>query len=156
LVIAGDGPDREKLEEYVEEFGLPNVSFLGFVSDETKLQLLQTADLFCAPAIYGESFGLVLLEAMACGLVAVAGDNSGYSGLMQEVGALSLVNPRETDEFARRLRLLLNEESLRTAWQKWAKSYIKQYDYSNIIKRYEDLYDYMLKHHAHKIKAFDD
>lgn len=155
LVIAGDGPDREKLEAFVEDLDLPNVTFLGFVSDKVKLELLHSADLFCAPAIYGESFGIVLLEAMACGLVTVAGDNSGYKGVMQEMGTLSLVNPRETDEFARRIKLLLNEEPLRLEWQKWAKTYVKQFDYQAIFKRYEELYEYTLAHHRHKIKALN-
>lgn len=152
LIIAGDGPDREKLGEMVRDLELPNVSFVGFVSNDEKLELLQTSDLFCSPALYGESFGIVLLEAMACGLVTIAGDNSGYASVMQEIGALSLVNPRETDEFARRLKLLLNEEKLRNDWKKWAHEYVKQFDYPNIVARYEDLYEYALKHHGHHVK----
>jgi phosphatidylinositol alpha-mannosyltransferase len=155
LIIAGDGPDREKLEELVASLSLPNVEFLGFVSEAVKLELLQTSDLFCSPALYGESFGIVLLEAMACGLVTVAGDNSGYASVMQEMGALSLVNPREIDEFARRLKLLLNEETLRADWKKWAKQYVKQFDYPAIVKRYEDLYAYTLEHHSHHIKLHE-
>jgi len=155
LLLAGDGPDRRKLEVLVEEMALANVEFLGFVSDEKKMELLHTADLFCSPAIYGESFGIVLLEAMACGLPLVAGDNSGYKAVMQEMGALSLVDPRATAEFARRLQLLLTENSLRKDWQAWAKSYIKQFDYPAIIQRYEDLYTYMLAHHRHHIKALE-
>lgn len=156
LVIAGDGPDREKLEMLANEWQLPNVAFLGFVSDEQKLELLHTADLFCAPAIYGESFGIVLLEAMACNLVTVAGDNSGYASVMQDTGALSLVNPREIDEFTRRLKLLLNDAHLRTDWQRWAKKYIKQFDYPAIIKHYEDLYEYTLHNHAHHVHVSAD
>lgn len=156
LIMAGKGPDREKLETLAEELELPNVTFLGFVSDEEKLELLQSADLFCSPAIHGESFGLVLLEALACGVVTVAGDNPGYVAVMKEMGALSLVNPRETDEFARRLSVLLTEEVLRADWKKWARTYVKQFDYPAIIKRYEELYTYTLNHHNHRVKPFDD
>src|SRR5882757_4115681 len=156
LIVAGDGPDRQKMEELASTMMLPNVSFLGFVSDEVKMELLQSADLFCSPAVYGESFGLVLLEAMACGLVLIAGDNSGYSSVMQDMGVISLVNPHETDEFARRLHLLLNEEAIRTDWQKWAKTYVKQFSYDSIIDRYEDLYEYSLHHHSHRIRPYED
>lgn len=155
LVIAGDGPERERLEELVASLSLPNVKFLGYVSEDVKLELLQTADLYCSPALYGESFGIVLLEAMACGLVTVAGDNSGYTSVMQEMGALSLVNPRQIDELARRIKLLLNEEALRSDWKKWAKQYVKQFDYPAIVKHYEELYIYALQHHKHHVKLHE-
>ena len=141
LVIAGAGPDREKLESYVRDMHIPNVSFLGYISNEEKIALLSSADLFCSPAIFGESFGVVLLEAMASGLVIVAGDNSGYSAVMQELGALSLVNPKEASEFARRMKLLLNEVKLRGLWQKWAKDYVQQFSYERIVAQYERLYE---------------
>jgi phosphatidylinositol alpha-mannosyltransferase len=156
LIIVGDGPDREKMEMLASTLMLPNVSFLGYVSDEVKLKLLQSADLFCSPAVYGESFGLVLLEAMACDLVIVAGDNSGYSSVMRDMGNLSLVNPKETDEFARRLSLLLNEPTLRADWKKWAKKYVKQFNYPAIIDQYEALYEHTIKHHSHHIRPYDD
>lgn len=147
LVIAGDGPDREKLELLTEDLHLPNVSFLGYVTEELKLQLLAEADLFCSPAIFGESFGIVLLEAMATGVVCVAGNNSGYSDVMQELGGLSIVNPTDAQEFARRLDLLLNREDLRALWQDWASKYVKQFSYSNIVDRYEELYIEAIKTH---------
>ena len=155
LIIAGDGPDREKLELYVEERDLPNVSFMGFVSNETKMQLLADADLFCSPATFGESFGIVLLEAMATGLVTVAGNNSGYSAVMQDLGAISVVNPHDTVEFARRLQLLLSDDNLRKLWQKWALNYVKQFSYPTVVSQYEDLYKVAVKLHAtaHEIKA---
>ncbi len=148
LLIAGNGPDRRKLESLVSALGIPNVEFLGYVSDEQKVRLLASANLFCSPALYGESFGIVLLEAMASGLPIVAGDNSGYASVMQELGALSLVNPKDTPEFARRLNLLLNEPKLRTLWQAWASRYVKQFAYEKIVDRYEQLYTGALRKHT--------
>jgi phosphatidylinositol alpha-mannosyltransferase len=141
LIIAGAGPDHAKLETLTTALGLKHVSFLGFVDNPTKRRLLAEADLFCAPAIFGESFGLVLLEAMATGLVTVAGDNPGYSAVMQGKGAVSLVNPLDARDFARRLELLLEEEALRGAWRKWALNYVKRFDYRDIIAQYEALYE---------------
>jgi len=83
--------------------------------------LLETADVFCAPAVYGESFGIVLLEAMASGLVTVAGDNPGYTSVMQGYGAISLVSPKTTVDFVRRLWLALQETDFREGWRKWAQ-----------------------------------
>jgi phosphatidylinositol alpha-mannosyltransferase len=140
LQIAGAGPDREKLEQEVHELGARRVEFLGYVDDATKVRLLHEADLFCAPAIFGESFGVVLLEAMAAGLVTVAGDNPGYESVMRGLGRLSLVNPKDTAQFAHRLELLLFDADLRGLWQKWAKDYVRQFDYPKIVDRYEALY----------------
>jgi phosphatidylinositol alpha-mannosyltransferase len=148
LLIAGDGPEREKLELLAEDLKLKNVSFLGYISEELKLQLLAEADIFCSPAIFGESFGIVLLEAMATGTVCVAGNNSGYVDLMQGVGALSIINPEDTPEFARRLELLMHEAELRKIWQSWAKQYVKQFSYPNVVDQYEALYKDSLKQYG--------
>lgn len=153
LLIAGDGPDREKLELLAEDLKLKNVSFLGFISEDLKLKLLSEADLFCSPALFGESFGIVLLEAMAMGTVTVAGNNSGYSDLMQGVGSLSIVNPEDAQEFARRLDMLLHEPQLRRIWQDWAQEYVKQFDYPLVVERYEAFYKEALKVHHGEARA---
>lgn len=148
LLIAGNGPDKLRLEALVAELNIPNVEFLGYVSNEKKVELLASADLFCSPAIFGESFGIVLLEAMASGLPVVAGDNSGYASVLQELGAVSLVNPKDTPEFARRLTLMLDEAKLRNLWQTWADRYVQQFTYEKIVDKYEGLYEAALKKHA--------
>ncbi len=150
LVIIGDGPDREKLELLAEDLKIPNISFLGHVSDEVKLEVLEQADLLCSPALFGESFGIVLLEGMASGTVCVAGNNSGYIDVMQGLGAVSLVNPEDTQEFARRLDMLIHEKQLRNLWNKWAAGYVQQFDNPLIVDKYEELYIESLKQHARK------
>ncbi len=152
LIIAGDGPDRAKLEALAAELGLQNVEFIGFVTEKEKIHYLRTADLYCSPALYGESFGIVLLEAMACGLVTVAGDNPGYASVMKGLGAISLVNPQHHAEFARRLNLLLHENDLRKLWRDWAADEIGQYSYAHIVDQYEEIYKNALKEHGGKKK----
>lgn len=148
LQIAGDGPERERLELMAEDLKLPNVSFLGYVSEEMKLDLLEDADVFCSPALYGESFGIVLLEAMATGTVCVAGNNSGYSDLMQGTGALSIVNPEDSTEFARRLETMLNDKDVRRLWKSWAAKYVKEFSYPKVVNQYIALYEDALEQHA--------
>lgn len=152
LIIAGDGPDRAKLEALSADLGLQNVEFVGFVTEKEKIHYLRTADLYCSPALYGESFGIVLLEAMACGLVTVAGDNPGYASVMNGLGAISLVNPQHHAEFARRLSLLLHENDLRKLWRDWAADEIPQYSYAKIVDQYEEVYKNAIKEHAGKKK----
>lgn len=149
LIIAGDGVLRSKLETLAfEELQLTNVSFLGYISPEEKIDLLQTADLFCSPALYGESFGIVLVEAMASGLVTVAGNNPGYATVLKGVGSLSLIDPTNTAAFAQRMELLLMEPELRKLWLDWAAIEVKQYDYERIVARYLTLYEAAIRGRA--------
>ncbi|HKU18000.1 MAG TPA: glycosyltransferase family 4 protein [Candidatus Saccharimonadales bacterium] len=154
LVIGGDGAERSKLEMLAADLELKNVQFLGYISDAEKIKLLQTSDLFCAPSLYGESFGIVLLEAMACGLVTVAGDNPGYESVLNGLGAISLVHPKHLAEFARRLELLLYEGDLRKLWREWAASEIPKYTYGRIVDQYLEVYeDAIAERKAHGSKT---
>jgi glycosyltransferase involved in cell wall biosynthesis len=90
---------------------------------------------------------------MATATPTVAGDNVGYIGTMKDTGALSLVNPQDTIDFARRLELFLFNEDLRKIWQNWAKNYVKQFDNKHIVQMYEDLYVKTLKKHGPKAKT---
>jgi glycosyltransferase involved in cell wall biosynthesis len=67
---------------------------------------------------------------------------------MQKLGAVSIVNPHDSPEFARRMQLLLYDEGLRKMWQEWAAEYVKQYSYDKIVDQYEELYQEALKQHA--------
>lgn len=147
LVIAGSGAEGEKLEALATDMQLPNVKFLGYVSDAEKIRLLRNSDLFCAPSPYGESFGLVILEAMATGLVTVAGDNPGYSSVLTGLGAVSLINPKHTSEFARRLGLLLHESDLRKLWRNWAAAEMPKYSYERIVDQYLEIYKQAISKH---------
>ncbi|MCA9342971.1 glycosyltransferase family 4 protein [Candidatus Saccharibacteria bacterium] len=145
LTIAGDGPDRTKLEAYVHAQDISNVSFLGFIDEKTKIDLLHNTRIYCSPALYGESFGIVLLEAMAAGAVTVAGSNPGYSSVMVDKGTLSLVNVKDTQSFARKLKLLINDEDMRSLWLKWAEKYVQQFNYENIASQYLNIYKQGIK-----------
>ncbi len=145
LIIAGDGPERMRLEEQTSSAKLTGVHFVGYVSEAEKLKLLKQASLFCSPAVYGESFGIVLLEALAAGIPIVAADNPGYSTVLKERGLISLINVKDIDNFARRLELLLSDQTLRRTWQDWAQNYITQFDYQNVVDEYETLYKRVLK-----------
>jgi len=145
LVLVGDGELKNSLQEYVATHNVPRVSFLGYVSEKKKLQLLHQAALFCSPALFGESFGIVLLEAMASGTVTVAGDNVGYTGVLTGAGRLSLVDPKQISEFSRRLDIMLNDNDVRKTWLDWAQKTVQQYDYPKVVDAYETVYAKTLK-----------
>jgi phosphatidyl-myo-inositol alpha-mannosyltransferase len=140
LIIAGGGPDRKKLEHQARDLNLKNYTFLGHISEKHKITLYQSADVFCSPALYGESFGIVLLEAMACNTPIVGGNNPGYITVMKDRGSISLVDPRDREKLADRLQLVLFDEPLRKLLLSWSKSYVKKYDYTKIVDQYEQIY----------------
>jgi phosphatidyl-myo-inositol alpha-mannosyltransferase len=137
LIIAGEGNRREYLEQLVKTLKIPNVEFLGYITDGHKRHLLGNADLFCSPAMFGESFGIVLVEAMAMGTPIVAGNNNGYASVLTAVGRLGLVDSEATMDFANRLAVFLNDERVRRLWRDWAAAEVKQYDYPKIVDQYE-------------------
>lgn len=154
LLIAGKGPDEKKLKDYVRDNGLPRVSFLGYIDDDEKIKYLHSADIFCAPAHRGESFGIVLLEAMAARCPVVAGDNSGYASVMKDTGAISLVNPLDTVDFSRRMEIFLYDDNLRRLWTKWATAFVKDFDWEIIIDRYEKVYEQAIEQRKKRKSTF--
>lgn len=140
LVIASDGDMRKRLESYVSTYELPNVEFLGFVDDETKIRLYASADLYCSPAPYGEGFGIVLLEAMAMRVPYVAGDNAGYRFATGDMSDKYLVDPTKPSLLANRIKKLLYDEDARSEYKKWAAKRVSRYDYRVVVDEYETIY----------------
>ena len=138
LIIAGNGPQKDNLQAYVARHNLQKlVRFEGYVSTERKLELFANAQLYVSPALYGESFGIVLLEAMAANVPIVAGNNEGYQTVLQDIGAESLIDPHRQQEFADTLARFGHDDKARANWQAWASQAITQYDYPLIVDQYE-------------------
>jgi phosphatidyl-myo-inositol alpha-mannosyltransferase len=140
LVIAGEGPLKRSLKQYVQDRNIEDVEFLGYVDDKIKQKLLNRCGIYTSPALYGESFGIVLAEAMAAQAPIVAHPNDGYRWVMRDTGRLSLVDCTDAQAYAERMQLLMEDNDLRELWQKWAKEYVKQFDYEKVVDAYEKLY----------------
>lgn len=151
LLIAGDGPDRAKLEKMVQRLGLSHrIKFLGYIAQEKKAALLASADIACFPSVNGESFGIVLIEAMAAGAkVVLAGDNPGYRTIM-ESHPLLLIDPRQTQLFAERLHTLLYNNQLISRINKWQNHNVLQYDIENVAPQIVEIYNRQIARLAKK------
>lgn len=134
VVIGGKGPLEQKLKAQVREYDLSNyVSFAGFLPEEDKASYLASADFTIYPSTGGESFGIVLLEAMAAGSgVVMGGDNAGYRTVLGPQANHLLFNPRDTQLFADKIQLLLDNPKLRTQIHNWQMQEIKKYDVETI------------------------
>lgn len=145
LVMASDGDMRPRLEAYVQRYNLPNVEFVGFIDDETKVRLYASADVYCAPSPYGEGFGIVLLEAMAMQIPYVAGDNVGYRYASGKRADDYLVDPTDAHALANRLEDMLFDADKRQRYKRWSRRYAQKYDYETIVSEYEKVYQRLLK-----------
>lgn len=113
LILVGDGRLRRDLERRARRTLPGRVTFEGQVAHERLPHYYATADLFCSPARGAESFGLVLLEAMAVGVPVVASDIPGYRCVVQDGAEGLLVPPRDPDALADALAALLAERGRR-------------------------------------------
>ena len=104
LWIAGDGPETDRLRRRYPESG--DIEWLGVLSEEDKVRRLLAADVVCAPSLGGESFGMVLLEAMAANTVVVASDIEGYRDAVR--GHAVLVPPGDAPALAAALDAVLD------------------------------------------------
>ena len=140
LIIAGEGPRRKNLEQMARTLDIRNIHFSGYVSEEEKRRLMGHADVFCSPAIYGESFGIVLIEAMATGAPVVAGRNAGYINVLTGSGRLGLADVKATEDFADRLALILTDKKISSLLHHWGLREVRKYDYPKILDQYEAAY----------------
>lgn len=143
LDICSDGYDRERLESYVVTNNLEEkVTFQGYITDKEKADLLQQADIAVFPSLGGESFGIVLIEAMAAGAGAViGGNNPGYASVLQSND--TLFDPNNTKEFGNMLAELIDSDVKRAEIHTNQQKMIDEYDITvvgdQLLKSYRSL-----------------
>jgi phosphatidylinositol alpha-mannosyltransferase len=145
LLVVGSGPQEREARRYVAVRGLKGVEFLGKVSDAEKAQLYRTADVFVSPATGGESFGIVLLEAMAGGAPIVASDIHGYKGVVRRGREALLVPPHEPKELAHALGRLLDDPALRAEMSAAGRERAEAFSWPRVTAKVEDYYGFVIR-----------
>lgn len=139
LTMCGKGPMHEEMKSLAGNLGV-SVNFPGFVSDEEKAQYLTDADIAVFPSISGESFGIVLTEAMSAGSgVTLGGNNPGYSSVLAPWPE-AMFNPSDTGALSRKLEEFLSNDKLRQSTGLKQHEAAKQYDIKVIVDTLEDYY----------------
>ncbi len=110
LWVASNGPDTERLRQQTR--GDSRIEWLGRLSDEEKIARLRGADVFCAPSLHGESFGVVLIEAMAAGTSIVASALDGYRNVATDDVDSLLVPPGDATALAAAIKRALHDPAL--------------------------------------------
>lgn len=145
LLIVGSGPQEREARRYVATRGLQAVEFLGRVSDAQKAQLFRTADVYASPATGGESFGIVLLEAMAAGTPIVCSDIHGYKGVVRRGREGLLVPPREPKELAIAIDRLLRDPALREQMGAAGLERAEEFSWPRVTAKVDDYYGFVIR-----------
>ena len=145
LLVVGSGPQEREARRYVATRGLQGVEFLGRVSEAEKAQLFKTADIYVSPATGGESFGIVLLEAMAAGAPIVASDIHGYKGVVRRGREGLLVPPHDPRELATAIGRLLDDPPLRAEMAAAGRQRAEAFSWPSVTAKVEDYYGFVIR-----------
>jgi phosphatidyl-myo-inositol alpha-mannosyltransferase len=141
LDICGDGPMRQELEDYVINNQLNDrVIFRGYVTEEQKITLMQKADISVFPSLGGESFGIVLIEAMSAGGgIVLAGDNPGYASVIggAEGSIFEASNPKALAESLEKVML---DEEFRTELYRKQQKLVHEFDVEVVGQKMLEIY----------------
>lgn len=146
LIIVGPGTRfRRKYEKWVSRSGLTDVAFIGHISHDELPRYYKTADIFCAPATGQESFGIVLLEAMAVGKPIVATNIEGYASVLTHGQEGLLVPPKNDRGLAQALLRLMSDDSLRQQMGDRGLVTAQEYNWEKVARRVLDYYEKILR-----------
>ncbi|MGD9115826.1 MAG: glycosyltransferase family 4 protein [Dehalococcoidia bacterium] len=133
-----------KLVEQIRDAHLNDIVITGFVSQEDLPRYYQTADIVCSPATGRESFGLILLEAMAMGKPIVASNIDGYASVATHSAEALLVPPKDEHTLAQALITLASDVQLRKEMGARGKIKAAEYGWDRIAQRVMDYYQSVL------------
>lgn len=141
LIVVGPGtPDKDSYHVLSSQ-NLQDVEFVGRVPYEDLPRYYASADIFCSPATGGESFGIVLLEAMAAGKPIVASGIEGYRGVMQHGIQGRFFQNKSVESLASELQTLILAPDLRRKMGEQGSTTAQQYRWPEVARRVEQYYD---------------
>jgi len=145
LLVVGSGPQEREARRYVMTRRLQGVEFLGRVSDAEKAQLFRTADIYVSPATGRESFGIVLLEAMAAGTPIVCSDIHGYKGVVKRNEQGILVPPNDPKALAAAAMRLLRDPELRARMGESGRARAEEFSWERVTAKVDDYYGFVVR-----------
>jgi len=142
LLVVGEGSFEEYLKMRVKDLDLEdNVEFLGKVPDEELPKVYSSADIFVLPSVYGESFGIVVLEAMSSGLPVIVSNVGGLREIVKNNVDGIILDKNNPIEIYKKIMLLYHNRELRGMLAYNArKKVLRMYDWRIIVERLEELY----------------
>lgn len=140
LLVAGPG-DADDVREAVPRSLRDRVELLGMISETDKPRVFASGTVYCAPNTHGESFGIVLVEAMAAGTPVVASDLEAFRRVLRGGAAGVLVPVRDPGALAAGLAALLQDEERRTELVAEGRRVVQVYDWSTVTRQVVEVYE---------------
>lgn len=140
LLVAGRGDGAELLEG-LPEILVGRVRVLGEISEDDKARMLASIDIYCAPNLGGESFGVILVEAMAAGAAIVASDLDAFRRVLDDGSAGVLVRRGRADALAAGLLQLIADPAKRRALIEAGHLAVREYDWPVVSQRVLAVYE---------------
>ncbi len=140
--IAGEGPETKTLQATFA--GDPRLVWLGAISESEKIARLKGADVFCAPSLHGESFGVVLLEGMAAGTPVVASDIAGYANAARQGSDAALFAAGDHESLARSLQEVLGDDARAATLVASGRERAEEFSMARLADLYAERYEKML------------
>ncbi|CUR50922.1 Putative glycosyltransferase, cell wall synthesis-related [Nitrosotalea devaniterrae] len=146
LVIVGNGPQRNHLEQLVESLGLKNsISFTGMISDAEKIRLISESKVLLNPSLV-EGFGIVVLEGFACGKPVITSDSKPLSDLIDDGLDGYVIPATDTNSWAEKIIELLSDGSKCTKMGMQGKKKVaEKYSISKLGDDMASLYKQVIK-----------
>jgi phosphatidylinositol alpha-mannosyltransferase len=135
VVGAYDEEETASFRRYARRYRLGDIHFVGRVSPEDLPRYYQTAAVFCAPSTGSESFGIVLLEAMAAGVPVVASKIAGYASVLADGITGCLTEPGDERKLARAITALLRDPDARRRMGEAGRAAAQAYDWRVVAPR---------------------
>jgi len=145
LIAVGSGVEEHRYREMVPPHLKERVHFFGFAPPQRLPRLYRSADIFTSPAVGGETFGIVLLEAMASAIPVVASDIPGYREVLTEGKEGLFADVRDSAHYAHKLEILVRDKQLRKKMGKAGREKALSYSWEEIAARMEDVYREILE-----------
>jgi phosphatidylinositol alpha-mannosyltransferase len=140
VIVAGPGNPEEFLESVPEEFH-KRFTFLGRISEEEKADFLHSVGLYVAPNTGGESFGIILAEALAGGAAVVASDIPAFQALLGNGLYGSLFESENPQSLAQTVIEILQNKEKRDSLRSAGKIYAQNFDWDVVAERIYDVYE---------------
>jgi glycosyltransferase involved in cell wall biosynthesis len=141
LTIAGDGHEMNNVEKYINKLEIKDISCVGYITDQTKIEIFKKADIFVLPTYHGEGMPISLLEAMAFGLPVLTRQVGGIKDFFEDGKMGYITESKKPATFAEFIEILITDSNKTKRIGEYNHNFaLRNFKATNVAKRIDKLY----------------